>query len=275
MIYILKNGQSIESIPIGRSSVVIGQISKSGFLTVKDRASSEGRAAQVICQCVCGAYIKTKLNNIRNGHTQSCGCKAKEERQERGRTVGSLEKKGKDYTKIKNPFYTFNKQLKEKNSEGFYWDIICNRCGQHYKEVPSQLISEKRRRGNNPCPCWKNQSKGILKIIDLLNNNNINFIQEYTFEDCLSPKGNKMKFDFYLPEEKYLIEYDGEQHFIPSNFGSKEQTGKERLLKQQEYDNIKNQWCKNNNIILIRIPYTQYNILSIEDLKKETSKFKI
>lgn len=273
MQYILKDGEIVDSISIGKSSVKIGEISKSGFLTVKDRVQGPGNAAWVVCQCICGNYIKTKLNNIRTGHKQSCGCKAKEAFKENGKKVGTLEKKGKDYTKIKNPFYTFNKKLEEKGSEGFYWDIICNQCGQHYKEIPSQLISEKRRKGNNPCSCWKNQSKGILKIIDLLNNNNISFIQEYTFEDCLSPKGNKMKFDFYIKEEQYLIEYDGEQHFIPNNFGSKNLSGKKRLIEQQKYDNIKNQWCKKNNIILIRIPYTHYNNLKIEDLKKETSKF--
>jgi hypothetical protein len=38
---------------------------------------------------------------------------------------------------------------------------------------------------------------------------------------------------------------------------------------------IKNQWCKENNIPLIRIPYTHLKDLSIEDLILETSKFKI
>ena len=80
-----------------------------------------------------------------------------------------------------------------------------------------------------------------------------------------------MKFDFYV-NNAYLIEYDGEQHFIPSSFGGS-LSGKERLKIQKEYDNIKNKWCKDNNIPLIRIPYTHYNDLKLEDLLLETSQF--
>ena len=36
---------------------------------------------------------------------------------------------------------------------------------------------------------------------------------------------------------------------------------------------MKSQWCKENNIPLIRIPYTQYNNLTIDDLKLDTSNF--
>jgi hypothetical protein len=66
--------------------------------------------------------------------------------------------------------------------------------------------------------------------------------------------------------DKYLIEYDGRQHFSDENtiFNYNE------TLK---HDKIKNQWCKENNIPLIRIPYTHLKDLCIEDLKLETSKF--
>ena len=84
-----------------------------------------------------------------------------------------------------------------------------------------------------------------------------------------------MKFDFYV-ENKYLIEYDGEQHFIPTSFYSTDQDiKKERFKKQQEYDQIKTNYCLKNNIPLIRIPYTKYESLSLEDLGLETSKYQI
>jgi len=37
--------------------------------------------------------------------------------------------------------------------------------------------------------------------------------------------------------------------------------------------NKKNQWCKENNIPLIRIPYTHLKDLCIEDLLLETSNY--
>ena len=48
---------------------------------------------------------------------------------------------------------------------------------------------------------------------------------------------------------------------------------KENFLKTQERDALKNQWCKDNNIPLIRIPYTHLNNLKIEDLLLETSEY--
>lgn len=47
----------------------------------------------------------------------------------------------------------------------------------------------------------------------------------------------------------------------------------EQLEAQQERDKIKNQWCKENNIPLIRIPYTRLLKLCIEDLLLETTSF--
>ena len=59
-----------------------------------------------------------------------------------------------------------------------------------------------------------------------------------------------------------LIEYDGEQHFEP--FGYDKDLSK--FISTQERDAYKNQWCKENNIRLIRIPYTEYNNLTMEYL---------
>lgn len=87
----------------------------------------------------------------------------------------------------------------------------------------------------NSCGCLK-MSVGELKINQLLTENNIPFIQEKKFDSCISPKGNPLRFDFYV-NNKYLIEYDGEQHFleIPNNIYIKEE-----LEKIKEYDKIKN-----------------------------------
>ena len=92
--------------------------------------------------------------------------------------------------------------------------------------------------------------------------NKINYSLEKTFESCLSAKGNMLPFDFYLPDYNILIEYDGQQHYQIA-FGQDEQ----KLFLQQENDKIKNNWCKKNNIKLIRISYRQKNI-TINDIIK-------
>lgn len=77
--------------------------------------------------------------------------------------------------------------------------------------------------------------------------------REKTFIDCInSKKGQfcrKLRFDFYIPSQNTLIEYDGEQHFVKrGKFGEKFET-------LQENDKIKDKYCKDKGIKLIRIHY--------------------
>ena len=50
---------------------------------------------------------------------------------------------------------------------------------------------------------------------------------------------------------------------------------REAFEKTKERDEIKNLWCKNNNIPLIRIPYTHFDDLCLNDLQINTSTYKI
>jgi len=57
-----------------------------------------------------------------------------------------------------------------------------------------------------------------------------------------------------------LIEYDGEQHYRPVNFGGmSDEKALNNLEKTKKHDQIKNNYCKKNNIKLIRIPYWESN----------------
>ena len=71
---------------------------------------------------------------------------------------------------------------------------------------------------------------------------------------------------------KYGIEYDGEQHFHYKN-SANTWNNEENFKRTQENDSLKNQWFKDHNVPLIRIPYTHLNDLCLEDLLLETSKF--
>jgi len=94
------------------------------------------------------------------------------------------------------------------------------------------------------------ESKGEKKIAKLLEIKNIEFKRQKTFEDCRSKR--KLPFDFYLPKYNILIEYDGIQHFKPRDLWGKE----EGLRYIQKNDTIKNKYCIDNKIELIRIKYT-------------------
>ena len=103
--------------------------------------------------------------------------------------------------------------------------------------------------------------------MQLLKENNIKFEKEKVFFKFSN--NHIAKFDFFI-NNQYIIEYDGETHY---NYNLHGWHNKEQLQKQQERDMIKNQWCKENNIPLIRIPYWHLQDLCLEDLQLETSKF--
>lgn len=116
---------------------------------------------------------------------------------------------------------------------------------------------------NCGCPIC-NISKGEKFIKIYLEKNNVDFIQEHRFDDCKYKKS--LPFDFYIPKYNLCIEFDGEQHFKAFNhFG-----GKEKLKLTQTRDNIKNKYCKDNSINLLRIPYWEMD--SIEEILDEEFK---
>lgn len=113
-------------------------------------------------------------------------------------------------------------------------------------------------------------------IEQILNKNNIIFKREVGFPKLISNKGEPLHFDFAIYNNKnelsYLIEFDGRQHFYGVDGGKWHAEGN-TLEEIQERDEIKNQYCLNNNIPLLRIPYTELKTLNLKDLKLETSDF--
>ncbi len=104
-------------------------------------------------------------------------------------------------------------------------------------------------------------SRGELRIEKYLKENNIIFEYEKKFNNCKFKQ--LLPFDFYLPKYNTCIEYDGEFHYITTkHFG-----GDKKLQNTQRNDLIKNEFCKNNNIKLIRIPFPEFN--NIEKVLKE------
>ena len=146
-----------------------------------------------------------------------------------------------------------------KSGEIVHWD--CHIC--HYKWDTSIVHRTKDKSG---CPrCSNKMSKSERFISDFLKNNSINFIQEYTFKDCRDE--NPLPFDFYLPDYNCIIEYDGEQHYIPVIFSSSQKYDPiKRLEYTQLHDKIKNKYCLDHNISLYRISYKDNLSISLENI---------
>ena len=102
------------------------------------------------------------------------------------------------------------------------------------------------------CPICKS-SKGELAVIKILEEYNIDYINEYSFKDLKKEGSSKpLRFDFYLPKYNVCIEFDGRHHF-------EEIETREKLEDVLHRDNLKNDYCKINNIKLLRLNYKMEN----------------
>ena len=109
-------------------------------------------------------------------------------------------------------------------------------------------------------------SKGEKAVEQVLQDLNITYLPQYTFSDCRDK--NLLPFDFYLPKLNKCIEYDGQHHYFPVTFnGVSKERAIENHLTTLKHDKIKNEYCKNNNIELLRIPY--YDFKNIEVIVRD------
>ena len=121
----------------------------------------------------------------------------------------------------------------------------CN-CGNLYETTWQSFTTNH----NDRCPvCTNKQSKYSLAVENYLKLRGLSYTKEYSFNDCKD--NHVLLFDFAVDNNKQLIliEVDGETHYVPAWNG---EIGFQNQLRR---DNIKNEYCKNNNIKLIRIPY--------------------
>jgi very-short-patch-repair endonuclease len=140
--------------------------------------------------------------------------------------------------------YDYSKSIYVKNNIKI--EIICKKHGSFFQK-PNDHITNKQN-----CPKC-NVSKGEEKIMLFLEKNNVRYEKEKVFKECIFKK--PLKFDFYLPENNILIEYDGSQHFKPMAHKEGRKKFKETLIK----DKIKNNFTSRIGVNLIRIPYTEFN----------------
>ena len=190
-----------------------------------------------LCECVVdGKKVQIRESHLKNG----VGC------MECAAIKRGIEqrKKHDDYIKEmeeKNPFIEITGDYINQDTKIKY---RCKLCGYKGISLPNNLL-----RGGG-CPVC-NMSIGEKKVMKYLENHNIKYEFQYTFDNCKNIFC--LPFDFYLPDFNVCIEYDGEQHFSPiEHFG-----GEEKFQQQQHNDNIKTEYCKKNNIELCRIRYDQ------------------
>lgn len=188
---------------------------------------------------VCGSVINTlRPNNLLN---MNQGCKK-----------CSMKKIGVDMKKKVAP--KFYKELTEKFGNRFelydeyngYWGKITgydNLLDRTFCKKPSDIL----KMSSTP-----RRSIGEVRINKWLTKYNIDFNEQYMFDDLVDKR--KLKFDFFIPAINTLIEFDGEQHFK----NRRDDPDGSKLKITQEHDIMKNNYCKEHCIRLLRIPYTEF-----------------
>lgn len=227
-----------------------------GKLTVlkilEEKDSDNRRLCLVECSCEKHTILKVSTHHLLSGNTKSCGCLQKEW------AIKKNKESSLDITGQKFGLLTAIKDTGISSPRGHIWLFDCD-CGNKNILIPIGDVHRNTRVGTISCGCLK-QSKGEYLIEQALNKLGIQYDKEHMFQDCRNPiTNNVLRFDFYLPTYNTCIEFDGEQHFIQAKRIEQYWWGQVDLEAIKGRDIIKNQYCKNNNIKLYRIPYTELN----------------
>lgn len=219
---------------------------KYGRLTILDIILNT-HPTKVKCQCDCGNEHICLQADVVNGHTQSCGCLQSE-----NTSIANT----KDWTGYVADCGVEFLYQDYKNDKGqWVWKCKCGVCGNIFSELPARIND-----GHvTSCGC-RVQSCGEAYIQNVLQEMKVNFLPQYTFDDCKNIY--MLRFDFAILNNDRplgLIEYDGRQHFEPIDwFG-----GEMGFKNTQKRDEIKNAYCKQHAIPLLRLPYA----LSLNEIK--------
>lgn len=198
---------------------------------VDTTSGGAGKHKRWVCVCpYCKNTFTAQSNHIRDGALYSC----KECRNHYG--FNDLSGQTFGYLYVKERLYDIKDSTK--------YLCIC-KCGNQHITDGRHLKSGSVK----SCGCLKSSYEEL--IIKILTENNIIYEKEKTFNECKDKR--ELPFDFYIPELNLLIEMQGEQHFKEVPFWG----GKEGLIKRLHHDELKKQFCENNNYKLLRIKYNE------------------
>lgn len=227
-----------------------------GRLVVIEPAPNKGKKTQWKCLCDCGEEYIGSTESLRAGTLQSCGCLRAETARKNGMKVLN------DLTNQKFGKLTVIKYAGSDRNRSS-WQCECA-CGNTIIVNQMELV-----RGDTlSCGCLRS-SFGELYIEELLKENQIEYQREFFFDDLVSENNIPLRFDFAIfnnHQLSYLIEYDGEQHYLSKTDGIWSDT----MIKRQQRDRIKNEYALAHNIPLYRIPYWEKNNITFDNITNNT-----
>jgi len=251
---------------------------KIGKLTVLQKDIMTNHGQKWLCKCDCGKLTSVREDNLEigringKGGTRSCGCLNPVQNHCKG-----IKRINRISTIVNNYQYILRLMPDSNRSYKFlFYDLTNNMWRvsdpRHIKDLHHNTRYEFKT-GKDALKKYYHdflnkkfsQYKQENEIMTLLFQNNFIWTKQYSFEDCKDT--SPLPFDIAIYNDdfdlSYLIEYDGEGHFFNvSNWD---------YNKTHKHDLIKNKYCFEHNIPLIRIPYNKE--YTFEDLKLETTRF--
>ncbi len=230
---------------VGYDNLIDLEGKRFGRLVVLNREENDGTQPMWRCLCDCGKEVIVKGNNLRRGYTQSCGCYAKD----RSSETNLIDITGNRYGHL-----TVISRAENISKEAT-WNCLCD-CGNTIIVRGCNLRHDKV----DCCEICSNKitSKGEQRIAEFLDSLDIQYERQKKFSSCKNKR--ELPFDFYISKYNIAIEYDGKQHFEPVDWGFHDE---ELMIANfddlQKRDGIKNKYCEDNGIKLIRIPYTEFD----------------
>lgn len=151
--------------------------------------------------------------------------------------------------------YDFSETVYTKSKESV--KIKCKICGKIFEVLPDKFLREGVK-----CPCqrtvWKLETTINNFLLKEFPTNKL--IKQQKFPELFLIEGHLLRFDFYLPELKLLIECQGNQHFTPIDFFG----GEIRYKEQLDRDKLKYKYCLENDLTLLYFT-TKRNYLKYKD----------
>ena len=141
------------------------------------------------------------------------------------------------------------------------YKIRCKECGNYFNAYPGNIL----HRALVCHFCEGSESIGEYLVRKWLDNNSIKYKDQIRINGIESRNSNYVVIDFILSQSKrrIWIEYNGEQHYLYKIFFHK---SIENFNNQLRRDKNVRDYCKENNILLIEIPYTYNTYEKVKDL---------
>lgn len=204
--------------------------------------------------CYCGEVFKTSLACYENSKHQCNKCSQKQSNEYKNKyTINNVKELCTKNNSILLDYNKSSEYIRTKDKA----TLFCSKCGKRFTTTLGYILLVNKYICNDCAYESAPSSNGELLVKSILDkNNSVTYKEQYSFDDCIDKTRLRFDFSVFKNSEIYLIEFDGIQHFTPFEYYG----GIKKYNDIVRKDNIKNLYCKNNEIPLLRLKYNDVDI---------------